>query len=232
MTRHRVMFVVLGLLALARATRAQESRERASLDSVRAVFAAVTDSNYLVSYERQRIAVARQDRENPFIHMELGYVALRLGELTGVKKRYQDAASEFQWAADLRGRWPYAWYYLGLAELSSGEADLVIVENLRQIFGQDALSQAVRSFARAIEVDPTFSQALVDLANTALRQRINPRLMVAQAALRQAAAASAGIPEVQLVRGRLERRMLSWDSALVAFHNYLEHGGDSAIGGV
>ena len=232
MRHRRAVFVLLGLMAAARPARAQEPRERATLDSIRANFQAVTDSNYLVSYERQRIGVARTDRDNPFIHMELGYVALRLGELTGAKKRYQDAASEFQWAADLRARWPYAWYYLGLAELSSGEADLVIVENLRQIFGQDALSQAVRSFAHAIEVDPTFSQALVDLANAAMRQRINPRLMIAQAALRQAASVSAGVPEVQLVRGRIERRMLGWDSALVAFHLYLQHGGDSAIGEV
>ena len=179
MTRRHAGWLVLGLVAAVRVAHAQEPRERASLDSVRAVFAAVTDTNYLISYERQRIAVARQDRDNPFIHMELGYVALRLGEITGAKKRYSDAASEFQWAADLRGRWPYAWYYLGVAELSSGEADLIIVENLRQIFGQDAMSQAVRSFARAVEVDPSFSQALVDLANTAMRQRINPRLMIA-----------------------------------------------------
>src|SRR5690242_11050783 len=108
MIRARVVFVILGLVAAAPRAHAQERPERATLDSIRAVFGAVTDSAYLISYERQRIGVARADRDNPFIHMELGYVALRMGELTGVKKRYQDAASEFQWAADLRPRWPYA----------------------------------------------------------------------------------------------------------------------------
>lgn len=218
---------------LAPSLRAQVPGERATLDSIRARFEAVDDSSALIALERQRIAVARTDRDNPFIHMELGYLAYRLGELTGAKKRYQDAASEFQWAADLRPQWPYAWYYLGTAELLTGESDLIIVENLRQILGQDALSQAARSFARAVEADPSFGDALVDLANTAMRQRIAPRLAVAQSALRQAAGTPAGrIPGVQLMRGRIERRLDAFDSALVAFRLYVAVGGDSVIGGV
>jgi GWxTD domain-containing protein len=233
MPTHRVLLLALGALALARAARAQEPGERATLDSIRASVQTFADSGALAGYERQRISVARQDRDNPLIHMELGYVAFHLAELTGVKKHYQDAASEFQWATDLRPAWPYTWYNLGLAELASGEADLIIVENLRQLMGQDALSQAVRSFARAVEADPTFSIALVDLANAAMRQRIAPRLVVAQAALRRAAGTSAGrAPGVQLVRGRIERRLLDNDSAIAAFHGYLSAGGDSAIGGV
>lgn len=234
MPRHRlIVLLAAGLSSLPAATRAQTPAERSSLDSIRAVFAAVSDSNFLISLERQRIAVARADRDNPIIHMELGYLSYRLGEMSGTKKRYQDAASEFQWAADLRPRWPYTWYHLGLAELLTGESDLIIVENLRQLLGQDALSQAARSFARAVEVEPSFSAGLVDLANTAMRQRIAPRLVVAQSALRQAAGTEAGrVPEVNLVRGRIERRLGANDSALGAFRRYVAVGGDSAIGGV
>ena len=235
MPRHRsvTLLAVAGLLGLPASSRAQTPGERATLDSIRANFATVSDSAFLISLERQRIGVARADRDNPIIHMELGYLSYRLGELTTAKKRYQDAASEFQWAADLRPRWPYAWYHLGLAELLTGESDLIIVENLRQLMGQDALSQAARSFARAVEVEPSFSAGLVDLATTAMRQRIAPRLAVAQSALRQAAGTAAGrVPEVQLVRGRIERRLAANDSALTAFRRYLEVGGDSVVGGV
>ncbi|HEY2805787.1 MAG TPA: hypothetical protein VGI92_08015 [Gemmatimonadales bacterium] len=230
----RLTILLAALLAAAAPTvRAQQPAERASLDSMRTGFGAISDSMWLLNYERQRIAVARVDRDNPVIHMELGFVSYRLGEITGAKKRYQDAASEFQWASDLRPAWPYAWYFLGLAELSTGEADLIIVENIRQLLGLDALSLAARHFARAIEADPSFSMALVDLANTAMKQRISPRLVIAQAALRQAASTAAGrVPAVQLVRGRIERRLLENDSALAAFHAFLSLGGDSGVGGI
>jgi len=228
-----LLLVIAALSGPGRVGHAQTPAERVSLDSIRAAFAGVNDSAFLVSQERQKIAVARVNRDSVFLHMELGFLSYRLGELTGAKKRYQDAASEFQWAADLRPRWPYAWYNLGLAELLTGESDLIIVENLRQLLGQDALSQAARSFARAVEAEPGFSAALVDLANTAMRQRIAPRLVVAQSALRQAAGTEAGlVPEVQLVRGRIERRLGENDSALGAFRRYTTVGGDSAIGGV
>ena len=217
--------------AAAAPVRAQERAERASLDSIRASFAAMDDTTALAQREQQRIAVARTDRDNPFIHMELGYLAYRLGELTAAKNRYKDAASEFQWAADLRPRWPYAWYNLGLAELATGESGVIVLENIRQMLGQDYQSQAVRSFSRALEADPSFSYALVDLANVALRQRVQPRLVVAQAALRQAALTEAGrVPTVQMMRGRIERRLGDLDSALAAFRAYLRAGGDSVIG--
>ncbi len=227
--------VLLLLAALAPATTAagvaQLPAERARLDSIRADLRSVGDSAVLVARERQRIAVARVERDDPFIHMELGWLSYRLGELTGNRRRYQDAASEFQWAADLRPGWPYAWYHLGLAELATGEAALIVLENIRQAIGQDFLSQAVRSFARAVEADPSFSSAIVDLATTAMRQRIGPRLEIARGALREAALTAAGRdPTVQLWRGRLERRLGAHDTSLAALRAYLALGGDSVVG--
>ncbi len=222
---------VLAATAAAPAAGAQAPVERSRLDSTRAALQAIDDSLYLVGRERQRIAVARVERDDPFIHMELGWLSYRLGELTGNRRRFQDAASEFQWAADLRPGWPYAWYHLGLAELATGEASVIVLENIRQAVGQDFLSQAVRSFARAVEADPAFSFAIVDLATTAMRQRVGPRLAIARAALNQAAATEAGRePTVQLWRGRLERRLEAYDTALTAFREFLAAGGDSAVG--
>src|SRR5262245_40351616 len=118
MTRFiRAQLITLVLASAPVLARAQTPAERASLDSIRAVYAAVDDSSFLISKERDLIAVARVDRDNVMRHMELGFLSYRLGEITGAKKRYQDAASEFQWATDLRPRWPVAWYQLGLADL-------------------------------------------------------------------------------------------------------------------
>ena len=228
-----LLLLIPGLAGLPAVARAQTPAERVVLDSMRGSIAAIADSSTLVARERQRIAVARTDRDNAMLHMELGFISYRLGELTSVKKRYEDAASEFQWAADLRPRWAWAWYHLGLAELLTGESDIIIVENIRAMLGVDALSKAARAFARAVSEDPSFSEGLVSLATAAMRQRVGSRLLVAQSALRQAAATEAGrVPSVNLVRGRVERRLNDYDSALVAFRRYLATGGDSTIGGV
>jgi GWxTD domain-containing protein len=228
---NRAHLLIIALAFSPALAHAQAPAERASIDSIRAVYAAVSDSGYLISHERELIQLARVDRDNVLRHFELGFLAYRLGELTGTKKRYNDAASEFQWATDLRPQWAFAWYELGMANLLSGESSVILVENIRQMMGMDALSQAARAFAKAVEIDPAFSEALVNLAAAAMRQRLSPRLAVAQSALRQAAATDAGrVPEVQLLRGKVERRLGDYDSAVVAFRRYVVVGGDSALG--
>jgi GWxTD domain-containing protein len=87
------------------------------------------------------------------------------------------------------------------------------------------------AFARSAEVDPAFDKGLVDLANTALRQRVNIKLDVALQALRRAAATDAAShPPVLLARGRVEREVGDGDSALAAFQGFLATGPDRALG--
>jgi GWxTD domain-containing protein len=218
------------LLALL-AVLAQAPAERADLESLRDSLATVQDSAALGRLESGTIEVAKQRRNDPLIHLRLGFIAYRLGELTQAKSHYDAAAGEFEWAGELRPDWPYPWYGLGLAELALGEHAVLAIENLRQMLGKDYLSKAAKAFARATEADPSFVSAVVDLANTALTQRIRPRLEVALGAVRLAAASPAGRhAEVQLVRGRVEREAGEADSALVAFQAYLSVGGDSGVG--
>jgi GWxTD domain-containing protein len=220
-------------LVPARAALAQQPAERAALDSIRAACKAQSDTSVLIRREHEKISAARVDRDNVMLHMELGYLAYRLGEITQSHSRYNAAASEFQWASDLRPQWPYVWYWLGLSELASGESQVVILENIRQLLGIDYLGNAAHHFARAIQVDPTFSRGIVELATTAMRQRVAPHLVAVQAVLREVAAGPAGRePEVQRMRGLIERRLEQPDSALDAFRAYLALGGDSGIGGV
>src|SRR2546426_5602019 len=80
------------------------------------------------------------------------------------------------------------------------------------------MTKAARAFARAVQADPAFAQPTIDLARTALAQRIQPRLDVALEAVRLAAASPAGRnPRLQLARGRVERGGGDPDSALAAF---------------
>ena len=220
------MAVLLLLAALA-----QSPADRATLESLRDSLGLVTDSTALHRLEATTIQVAKERRDDPLQHLRLGFIGYRLGEVTKIKSHYDDAAGEFEWAAELRPDWPYPWYGLGLAELAIGEHNSIALENIRQMLGKDYLSKAAKAFARAAEADPAFASAVVDLANTALTQRIRPRLEVALTAVRLAAAGPAGRhPDVQLVRGRIEREAGESDSALSAFSAYLEAGGDSGVG--
>ncbi len=227
----RVAIAVVLLVVLGRAASAQAPAERGWLDSLRAVFAGISDSTVLLAREQAGIERAKQDRDNALIHLELGYLAFRLGEVTGGRKHFDDAAGEFEWAGELQPTWPHAWYGLGLAELAIGEQGGAVIENIKAAFGMDALSKAARAFARAATADPAFAVAVVDLAETARRQRIHQRLAVVQSALRAAVATEAGaVAAVQLARGRVERDLGEGDSALVGFRAYVAVGGDSALG--
>lgn len=222
---------LLFLITLALPLAAQSPGDRATIAALRDSLGTVRDTVALRQLEAATIGIARQLRDDPLLHLRLGFIAYRIGELTGGKSHYDDAAGEFEWAAELRPDWPYPWYGLGLAELAVGESSVLAIENLRQMLGKDYLSKAARAFAHATEVDPSFASAVVDLANTALTQRIKPRLDVALSAVRLAAASPAGRhADVQLVRGRVEREAGEADSALAGFRGYLAVGGDSGVG--
>ena len=209
---------------------AQTPADRAALEALRDSLLSTRDSTPLLALERRMIAQARGDRNNVVLHLRLGFVSLRLGEIAG-HSHYDDAASEFQWAIDLQPAWPYAWYGMGLAEYGVGDSQVSIVAGLATMLGKDALSRSAMAFAKSAEVDPSFGRGLVDLANTALRQRVNIKLNVALDALRRSASTAASSnPEVLLARGRVEREVGEVDSAVAAFQHYLRLDHDQALG--
>ncbi|HEU5262357.1 MAG TPA: GWxTD domain-containing protein [Gemmatimonadales bacterium] len=223
--------IVLAALALPARLSTQAPDDRAAIEALRDSLAGVTDSVALRRLEAAGIEVAKRQRDDPLIHLRLGFIAYRLGELTKNGARYDDAAGEFEWAGELRPDWPYPWYGLGLSELARGEHAVIAIENIRQVLGKDYMSKAAQAFARATVADPSFAQAAIDVATTALAQRIQPRLQVALQAVRLAAASAAGTqPAVQLARGRVEREVGEADSSIKAFQLFLEIGGDSGLG--
>jgi GWxTD domain-containing protein len=230
----RALAVSVALLAIpwaARPLAGQSASERAALAALRDSLAGVPDSAALRRLETATIAVARERRDDPMLHLRLGFIAYRLGELSaGAKGSYDHAAGEFEWAGELRPDWPYPWYGLGLAELAMGEHAIIAIENLRQMLGRDYLSKAAKAFARAAQADPSFAAAVVDLVNTALAQRVQARLTVALEAVRLAAVSPAGRdPGLQLARARVEREAGEVDSALAAFRLALDAGADSGV---
>jgi GWxTD domain-containing protein len=184
----------------------------------------------LLALEKRMIDSAKVDRNNGLMHLKLGFLSLRLGDLGG-QAHYDDAASEFQWAIDLQPSWPYAWYGMGLAEYGVGDSQISFITGLKTMLGKDALTRSAVAFAKSAEIDPSFVFALVDLANTALRQRVNIKLGVALEALRRSASTTAGSdPQVLLARGRVEREVGDGDSALVAFNSYVQRGPNRSLG--
>jgi GWxTD domain-containing protein len=210
--------------------RAQAPEARADLELFRDSLAATGDSTGLLGLERRMIETAKADRNNPLIHLKLGFISLRIGDLGG-QSHFDDAASEFQWAIDLQPTWPYAWYGMGLAEYGVGDSQVSFVTGLKTMLGKDALTRSAMAFAKSAEVDPSFVRGLVELSSTALRQRVNIKLGVALDALRRASATPAGQdPQVLLARGRVEREVGDGDSSLAAFRTYLDKGPSPSLG--
>src|SRR6188508_513447 len=81
------------------------------LMAVRTQLAADADSLALRRREAQLIELAKTNRDSTLLHLELGLVALRLGEAGG-RRHFEDAASEFEWAAELAPSWPMPWWGL------------------------------------------------------------------------------------------------------------------------
>lgn len=209
---------------------AQSVAQRAAVERLRDSVSSVTDTVSLRQLERSVIAQAKANRDSAMLHLRLGFIALRLGELGG-GSHFDDAASEFQWSIDLEPDWPYPWYGMGLAEYGIGDSHISFIAGLQQAFGKDALSRSAAAFAKSAQVDPSFARGLVELANTALQQRVNIKLGVALDALRRAASTNATLhPDVLLARGRVEREVGDADSALAAFRQYTAFGDDRGLG--
>lgn len=223
---------LLALLMLAATTvaAAQTPDERAAIERLRDSLEAATDSVALKHLEAATIEVAKANRDDPLVHIRLGFIAYRLGEIAKAPSHYDDAAGEFEWASELRPGWPYPWFGLGRSELAIGAHTAIAVENLKQVLHLDHLSKAIAAYSKAATADPTFAQPVIELVDAALRQRVRAETDVALRVAREAAAAARGNPAFQMARGRIEREMGEGDSARAAFAQYLADGGDSGVG--
>lgn len=208
---------------------AQAPEDRQALELFRDSLATASDAASLLRFEASLIEHAKLDRHNPILHLRLGFLALRLGML-GDKSHFEDAASEFEWAAELEPDWPYPLLGLGIAERELGRGVGSLLFGVKAMLGKDQDTKAVTAFAGAAHVDPGFVPALTELAQTTDSMRLNRRLDLTLAAFRRAASTGEIVdPDYHLYRGRVERAFGDLDSALAAFQQYLSLGGTRGL---
>ncbi|HJS48356.1 MAG TPA: hypothetical protein VJ773_10260, partial [Gemmatimonadales bacterium] len=118
--------------------------------------AAVSDADALGALERQMIAWAREHRDDPAVHLRLGAVALRLGELRG-QPHWDEAIGEFEWAAELAPASPLPWFGQGLAWLGSAPALYDARTTMQAVLGRDPVAKAGEAFRAALQRDPGFT---------------------------------------------------------------------------
>ncbi len=209
---------------------AQRPDQRAEIALVRDSLAAIDNGAQLLALERSWIDLARENRDDPVIHLRLGFLALRLGDVRQRREHYDDAAAEFEWAVELSPGWPYAWYGLGLAERRLARTTGNPVYGVRAWLGTDQRSIAADAFAQAAREDPAFLPALEQLTEITGELHVNQRPAIALAAFRLAGDTELSQePRFHLLRGRLERSFGSADSAVTAFERYRDLGGDQGL---
>ncbi len=229
--RARCIVLCVVLAAAAPGTMpAQTAAGRDAIFRLRDSLARTHDTTSLLALEMHTIDSARKNRDDALLHMRLGFVGMRLAELTSSPGHFRDAEGEFEWATQLQPRWPLGWYGLGTAELL--EAD-VFPTGLRGLFaalGHDIFIAPAHDFAQSAAVDSSFTYGIVQLGDEAMRSGMPAHLTTAILALREAAVSAAGHqPDVLLQRGRVEREVGDIDSAIVAFQSLLDRNRSDAL---
>ena len=220
---------LLVLLLLSAVASAQTAEQRRALDAFRDSLAAATDTLVLHAQERGLLEQIRRARRDPFLHLRLGHLNLRQGELGG-DSHYDDAASEFKYAGELAPHFPYAWFGLGQAEFALGSRRS---GSTRPLLARDALSRAGLAFARAVVLEPGFAPRLEEMARRAIRARAPERAEVIREALRRASreARPPHLARLLLALGRIQRE-LGDSGALASFGAYLATTDNRALGQV
>src|SRR5260370_42423381 len=86
---------------------AQEVADRAALERLRDSLAGASDSVAVHRLETATIEVAKRNRDDPLIHLRLGFIAYRLGELAGAKSHLHGPAGGVQLAGAVKTAWAY-----------------------------------------------------------------------------------------------------------------------------
>ncbi len=206
---------------------AQTPEQRRAIDAFRDTLQSITDSTLLRAREERLLAAAQKSRNDAFLHLRLGQLALRQGELGGAS-HFDDAASEFVWSTELAPQWAYAWYGLGLAEYALGSR-LTSTPEPRSP-SREAWLRAMTALTRASVLEPGLASRLEELADRALRERAPERAAVLREALRRATLELRGPRGARLLLalGRIQRA--TGDSAaLSSFEAYLATGDDRPL---
>ncbi len=202
---------------------AQVPQRRQELLAFRDSLATVHDVTALRALERAQVRLAHTNRNDTTLHLRLGFIGLRLGDLRRNSDDYRDAVGEFQWAARLDSTQALAWYGLGMAEFDRALTVPPAIRNMEAGFLHDPIGQAAADLARS-DVAPTpYPDGVAEVVARAQRLEEQPWMQFALAAVRDAAGTpGAATHDGVLARARIERSDGIADSALAVIATYLK----------
>ena len=225
----RLACTLAGLcVALPHSLAGQAPAERHALGALVDTLVTVNDTSALRRREAA-LAPSAKERDGVLASVRLGLVRLRLAEL-GASADAKTAVRVLRQATERRPGWPYAWYALGMAEAQRASWEQADRLALGSRVGVGNLERSAERQRRALEADPRFLPAAVELAELTLGLHDTSLMRPAVMALRRAAAVHGARPEVLLATGRVERAAGHLDSAGVAFERFLAADGSRALG--
>lgn len=158
-----------------------------------------------------------------------GLVSVRLGELSGDRRYFDEAIQSFDAAVLRAPAWPYPWFGLALAKRALSEQGVLVKASANQLDGVSyylGFTQAiVATFAR----DSLFAPAMDLLRDELNRQGERQQPEVLLTPLQRAARSPDATPLEFMVLARALRDRGRNDSALAMIERYRIHGGDRGI---
>ena len=163
-------------------------------------------------------------------HLRRGLVRIRLGEL-GDGWSFRRATGDFDEAAELEPGTGSTWAYRGVAYQAEGDWLAGDRLNIGKRVGFGSYEEALRSFARALELDPSDPVAAHGLYQVAqILGDTTRKKEVVLPALRRAASEDAPDTTLLFELGRLERLMGDSLASVRLFRRYLAAGGNPGLG--
>ncbi|MEX0890799.1 MAG: GWxTD domain-containing protein [Gemmatimonadota bacterium] len=205
--------------------------QRVRLDAVRERLAVAMSVPEL----RQREANLADSSGLSVAALERGLVLIRLYELTLDEHDAEAARAAFEEVLRQDSSIAYAHFGLGLALLKGpgGEGDaprgFILDDVLAEARGRDPMSLAGHSFARALELDPTFEQAALELAHVALERGERDGLLRARDLLARFNTAPSVSASVALAVSAVEAALGNRGAAAAAATRARDAGADPAL---
>lgn len=209
----------------------QSPPERTALARFRDSLRTIVDTGALRALERTQQAVAKAHPSDAMSQVRLGFVQLRRGEVLGDRGRFSNASSTFGHAIALHPDWPVAFTGRGLARLNLADNETVARKLAPSFIFGDPVDDVALDFARGAELDPSYTDGLVQVTAIALRYRHDAQLRAALYALRAVSAkpVSRNV-DVKLARTRMELAIGIPDSAAAVAAALLRASPDNPAG--
>jgi hypothetical protein len=204
----RKVFALLLVLGAVSGAQAQTP----DLDHLIEEIAAEKDISVL---RRREFSLARASATSDDALLERGLVFMRLHQLSGDSKDDKFARDLIERAARKMPADPRPLYALGLARIGGPGVrvpvkvldQIVTGQAIAEIIKRDPISLAKRDFRKALDLDPNFTSAAIELGRVSLDTRDRENMEIAAAALRRLVAADRGGTRGAVTLSQLEEAL-------------------------